>query len=561
MHTFRPTPLALMACAALSTFALAASLPAAAQTPPAASAPVAPATANPAPLPATLAQRARAEAARPVVTEPAPRPAAQRACASVDVGKPISVALGKSTYVALDEPAVRLVRVIGSGRGSWIGFPMESDETAANARARPGSASAGPSNVMDGVAETEITLLSPTVLSVVGRRAGTANVILQDSNDRCQVRDIVVSIDTAGLQAKLQELLDERGVKVSGAENAMVLTGTVSDAIKLDQVMSLATSYNDGKRVVNLLRVGSPQQVMLEVKIAEVSKGLLNRFGLDYSRAITSGGYTNFISGIIGGAAGLLGRIGPNVSAGDFGGSAAVGASTPSAGAAATIANRTRGSSILGIEAQNRDGVVRILAEPNIMAISGQSASFLSGGKIFIPVAQNRDGGGVTITLEEKEFGVGLKFTPTVLDGRINLKVTSEVSELSQSGSPFTTVGGATSVLPSMTTRRVDTTVQLGDGQSFAVAGLIKNNVTEALDKFPGLGDAPVVGALFRSTEFQNDRTELMFVVTPRLVRPAVAPITLPTDNHVVPTQGDVFMRGSGEGMQPATQGNTSTNK
>ena len=112
-----------------------------------------------------------------------------------------------------------------------------------------------------------------------------------------------------------------------------------------------------------------------------------------------------------------------------------------------------------------------------------------------------------------------------------------------------------------MTTRRVDTTVQLGDGQSFAVAGLIKNNVTEALDKFPGLGDAPVVGALFRSTEFQNDRTELMFVVTPRLVRPAVAPIVLPTDNHVVPTQDDVFMRGSGEGSQPAAPSTTSPTK
>jgi pilus assembly protein CpaC len=146
---------------------------------------------------------------------------------------------------------------------------------------------------------------------------------------------------------------------------------------------------------------------------------------------------------------------------------------------------------------------------------------------------------------------VGLKFTPTVLDGRVNLKVTSEVSELSQTGSPFTTIGGVTAVLPSMTTRRVDTTVQLGDGQSFVVAGLIKNNVTEALNKFPGLGEAPVVGALFRSTEFQNDQTELMFVVTPRLVKPITGNITLPTDNHVVPNRTDVMLNGKAEGSAP----------
>jgi pilus assembly protein CpaC len=169
-------------------------------------------------------------------------------------------------------------------------------------------------------------------------------------------------------------------------------------------------------------------------------------------------------------------------------------------------------------------------------------------------VAQARDGvGGSTVTLEEKEFGVGLKFTPTVLDGsRINLKLVSEVSELSQTGTPFFTVGSATAILPSMSTRRVDTTVQLMDGQTFVVAGLIKNNLTQALDKFPGLGEVPVMGALFRSSEFQTDQTELMFLVTPRLVKPLAGPVTLPTDNHVVPNRADVLLRGSGEGSAPA---------
>jgi len=211
------------------------------------------------------------------------------------------------------------------------------------------------------------------------------------------------------------------------------------------------------------------------------------------------------------------------------------------------------GASLLGIDAQKRDGLVRVLAEPNIMAISGQQASFLSGGKIFIPVSQTNTNGFPTVTLAEKEFGIGVKFTPTVLEGaRVNLKVISEVSELSQTGSPFSTVNGVVSVLPSFLVRRADTTVQLGDGQSFVVAGLIKNNVTEAVSRFPGLGEIPVLGALFRSTEFQKDQTELIFVITPRLVKPLAEAPRLPTDNHVEPTRSEVYLNGSLEGAAPA---------
>ncbi|MNL27965.1 Type II secretion system protein D precursor [compost metagenome] len=197
---------------------------------------------------------------------------------------------------------------------------------------------------------------------------------------------------------------------------------------------------------------------------------------------------------------------------------------------------------------------MRILAEPNIMAISGQQASFLSGGKIFIPVAQTGGNGtGSTITLEEKEFGIGVKFMPTVLNGdRINLKMVSEVSDLSQTGSPFTTVGGVTSVVPSLTVRRADTTVQLNDGQSFVIAGLIKSNATEAIKRYPGLGEVPVMGALFRSTEFQNEQTELMFVITPRLVRPLAQSPRVPTDNHVLPSRAEVYLNGALESSTPA---------
>jgi pilus assembly protein CpaC len=446
-------------------------------------------------------------------------------CSSVTVDPPTHLTLGKSRVIRLDSPAVRIV--VGGQPSSPMGRPTAPPPGAPpTASAAP---TAAPAGVSDGVADTEITLLSPTELFFLGRKTGSMNVVVQGADGRCIVKDITVTIDPDTLQAKLAELLpEETGVRVRGAESSLVLTGSVTDLVKLDQVMTLAGSYGDVKKVVNLLRVTSPQQVMLEVKIAEVSKTLLNKLGASLNAQKTASGGLNtytLISDFLTGGGGLVQAL-------------------------------RIGRAALTVDAEKNDGVVRVLAEPNIMAISGQSASFLSGGKIFIPVAQTNNNtgfGGTTITLEEKEFGVGLRFTPTVLDGRVNLKVVSEVSELSQTGSPFTTVSGVTAILPSMTTRRVDTTVQLGDGQSFVVAGLIRNNVTEAINRFPGLGEAPVVGALFRSTEFQNDQTELMFVVTPRLVKPipSTSNVTLPTDNHIVPNRTEMFLNGQTEGADP----------
>jgi pilus assembly protein CpaC len=257
---------------------------------------------------------------------------------------------------------------------------------------------------------------------------------------------------------------------------------------------------------------------MLEVKVAEVSKTLLDKLGSAFGMSRTNGSWTySIISSLLSGGGGLLSAI-----------------NSP--------------SKFMKIDAENKDGLVKILAEPNIIAISGQEGSFLAGGKIFIPVARANGVGGTTITLEEKEFGVGLKFTPTVLEnGRINLRVAPEVSELSQTGSPFTTVDGTTSILPSFTTRRAQTTVQLNDGQSFAIAGLIKSNVTETMKRFPGLGDIPVLGALFRSSEFQTEQTELMFVITPRLVKPLPPDYALPTDHFVPPSPNEFLLEGKME--------------
>ena len=447
---------------------------------------------------------------------------ALKPCTSVAIDPPTYVVLGKSTVVRLSSPAVRMV-VGGTSTGAGrAGRPGDvPDRNAAISNQTPGGTG--------GVADLDIVMLSPTELFFMGKKAGSMNVVLQDQDGRCTAMDLFVTMDAAPLQAQLRELMpEEAAITVRGSENSLVLSGTISDAIKLDQAMSLATSYGDGKRVINLVRVTAPQQVMLEVKIAEVSKSLIDKLGSSLAARRTSNNGENVFSMLTD----FLSKGGGLVEALNV------------------------GKTSLSIDGQNDDGLVRVLAEPNIMAISGQQASFLSGGKIFIPVSKNSDVAGTVITLEEKEFGIGVRFTPTVLSGtRINLKLVSEVSDLVQAGSPFTSVNGVVSILPSLTVRRADTTVQLNDGQSFVIAGLIKNNSNAAIKRFPGLGEVPVMGALFRSTEFQRDQTELLFVITPRLVKPLAEVPTLPTSNHVEPTAADVFVNGRMEGapmVQPS---------
>lgn len=325
-----------------------------------------------------------------------------------------------------------------------------------------------------------------------------------------------------------------------------------------------------------MLSVGAPQQVMLEVKVAEVSKAVLDRFGIDFSRAYVDGSVMRFLSGIFGGNSGRLGqisRVGPNgaplssvgaVVGGTIPGDIAAGGNvtqelTEVGGQLVPKFTTTFGTvpaegvTNLGLDMQKTDGLVKILAEPTVMAISGQEGSFLAGGKIFIPVAQSNNNGGQTITLEEKEFGVSVKFTPTVLDGgRINLAVRPEVSELNREGVGLTAPGvNGLAILPAFTTRRAFTTVQLEDGQSFAIGGLIKNNATTNIRAFPFLGELPIIGALFRSTEFQTDKSELVFVITPRLVKPLPPNYALPTDNYVEPSRSDVIWGGKLEGGAP----------
>ncbi len=386
----------------------------------------------------------------------------------------------------------------------------------------------------------DVILLNPKEVYLLGKKVGATNIMLWSKSGQNTVVDVSVSMDASVLQGKfIQMMPGEKDIRVSTAADSLILSGTVSDAMKVDRAVQLAEAYagkgDAGKsgKVINLLKVASPQQVMLEVKMAEVSKNILDKLGAQFNASRSNGGVAYAI------AAGFLSLTSGN---------------PLSPGGLLTI---TKDRTTIKLDAENKDGVVKILAEPNIMAVSGQEGSFLAGGKVLIPVQQAGTVGASSITLEEKEFGVGLRFTPTVLDGDlINLRVAPEVSELSQTGTAVS-IGSTSSVLPSFTTRRASTTVQLRDGQSFAIAGLIKSNVTESIRRFPILGDIPFLGALFRSTEFQNDKTELLFVITPRLVKPLPPDYALPTDHFITPTPKELFLDGKLEGSsdKPAETG------
>jgi len=412
-------------------------------------------------------------------------------------------------------------------------------------------------------------LVSPTSLYLLGLDVGTTNMILQGRSGRCTVVDVVVGADPGGLQSTLRDLLPEaKKVRVSAAADSLVLSGSVADAVLAQKVMDIANAYvlrqtrsplqapqggaaggaspmlamNGGSmagmgmatgnqngmpvrspRLINMMSVESPQQVMLEVKVAEVSKTLIDQMGSALNLQGAFGTWSfGLLANFLSGATDLL-----------------------------SFSKANNLPLKFALDAQKGDSLVKVLAEPTLMAISGQEASFLAGGKVFIPVPQSTGVGGTsTIVLQEETFGVGLRFTPTVLEnGRINLRVAPEVSELSPTGVSVTAAGtNSTAILPLINTRRASTTLQVMDGQSFAIGGLIKSNITGSLNGLPGVGDLPVVGALARSTKFQQDKSEVLFVVTPRLVKPLPANYPMPTDTFGTPIPGEVYINGNMEG-------------
>lgn len=378
---------------------------------------------------------------------------------------------------------------------------------------------------------------APTEIVVTGIKPGSTQLIVYDAQERSQSIDVVVGFDLRGLEGQLHQMFPKGTINAESANGVIVLRGHVPDLLTAQRAAQVATPYSAGlgnNAVLNFLEVSGGQQVMLQVRFAEVSRQVSRNLG--FNVFATDGrfslGFNNGPGGSpIGGVAGGMPADAP--------------ASIPLFASSHTGA----ASFEYFLNALRQNSLLRILAEPNLTAVSGQQASFLAGGEFPVPVPQ-AGSGGTSITIEYKQYGIQLNFTPTVLgDGRVRLQCTPAVSELDYSNS--VSLNGYT--IPGLTTRNVNTTVELAEGQSFTLAGLLQNQIKASKNVTPLLGDVPVLGALFRSVNYQRNETELVVLVTPRLVEamnPAQLP-PVPGELWREPTEAQLFVGGDLGGPAP----------
>lgn len=373
----------------------------------------------------------------------------------------------------------------------------------------------------------DVNTIGPANLLVTAKKPGVTQMIIWDDSERSQVIDLAVGIDLDALREQYKKMFPSARIETEMANGQIILKGQVPNLVVAEQAVQLAQPLSP--KVLNFLEVSGGQQIMLQVRFAEVSRSATNALGVNFG--ITDGraffgSNTGAVSplGIIDGTNGLA-ALNPAASVTQFG-------------------RAVFGQASLNyyIQALRQNNLLRVLAEPNLVATSGQEASFLAGGEFPIPVTQGggTGSGGTAVTVEYRSFGVKLNFVPVVLgDGRIRLKVAPEVSDLD-----FTTAVKFNGfVIPGLTQRKLQTTVEMNEGQTFALAGLLNNNVSATKDVTPLLGDLPVVGALFRSVRYQRKETELVVIVTPRLVEalnPAQVP-SLPGEKWRHPSEGDLF--------------------
>ena len=447
----------------------------------------------------------------------------------------------------------------------------------------------------------DIVILRSNQVHIVGKNLGSTNVVFWDHAEEIFASyNIEVTHDLLSLKRKLHELMPEEDIQVHSAQERIVLSGSVSNAVRMSAAEELAFSFlpecinsesnvtirdasggnpqvtqqgggNNSKAsgeckegsIINLMQVGGAQQVMLQVTIAEVSRTVLKRLNANLN-FISLNGEGNSVFGAVSGGASF-----PNVLVGGdelvplFGGVAPVTQSpigpplqfidtNPSIADTGFFLSHLSGSSFFSamLDISRQNGLAKILAEPTLTTMTGRKARFLAGGEFPIPVPSG-DG---EVTIEFKEFGVGVEFLPLVLDsGKINLKLDIGVSELSSDHAIALGVAGSLStfVIPSLNKRSVSSTVELGNGQTIGIAGLIKDDMRELVDKLPGLGDVPIFGALFRSQEFQSGQTELVIFVTPHLARPIDSEkIRLPTNAFVPPSDWEFYFLGATESLE-----------
>lgn len=374
----------------------------------------------------------------------------------------------------------------------------------------------------------DVQVPTPNAILVLGRRAGTTTLYALDATGQQLVKEqIVVRHNLAELQDILRQRFPALRLALESAPGSLMVSGNVPDAKTSEAIASTIHPYlADKDKLINRLTVNSPTQVYLRVRVTEMSKDITQKLGINWSVVASPG---QFVTGLIGGRSIL--------NAGGY--------SLPSEGYSFLGGySKTGAPAQAMIDVLDKEGLINVLAEPNLTAVSGQTASFLAGGEFPVPVKQDRD----TMSVEFKPFGVALDFTPTVLsDDRISLTVRPEISELDPNASIV--MDGLT--IPGIRVRRVETTVEMASGQSFAIGGLLQNNITDVVSKIPGLGSIPVLGKLFSSSDYQNHKSELVVIVTPYLVRPT-SPDQLTTPMASMRANSDIeYVLGHSIGYDP----------
>ena len=389
---------------------------------------------------------------------------------------------------------------------------------------------------------------TPRRIFLLGTKTGQTNAfVFDDKGHQVLSLDVRVEKDVADLAAMMKANLPNSAIKVAAINDNVILTGRVASALESTRAADLAASFSgDPKKVVNMLSVTDGEQVMLRVHISEMQRQIAKQLGINMSGVKLINGTPFALStsnpyGILGSAlsdlsGAQLGQVCPLPST----------VQNPlqvfTSGGTCNIANNVQGS----LNALETVGLLHTLAEPNLTAVSGETAKFLAGGEFPVPSGRDQQG---NVSIEFKQFGVGLSFTPVVLSaGRISLQISTEVSELTNTGS-FTLVGanGTNSAvtIPALNVRRAETTVELPSGGSFAIAGLMQHTTKQQIDAFPGVKDLPVLGALFRSRDFQNAETELVVMVTAYLVHPtSEAELTSPSEGYITPTDPETLLLG-----------------
>ena len=373
----------------------------------------------------------------------------------------------------------------------------------------------------------DVSLVGPSDILLTGKKPGVTQLVIWDDDDRTQVIDVKVSFDLLSLEDQMRTMFPGSKIEVSGLNGTVALRGRVPSLKAAEQAAEVAGPF--AQKVLNFLEVSGGQQVVLQIRFAEISRSASTNLGFNFTAIDQTSSFSSL--------------VGPG---GDPIGGVATKNPDTTINPAVTLFGRGKAHATsfeYFIQALRRNNLLRVLAEPNLVVYSGSEGSFLAGGEFPIPVPQTGGGASTAITVEYKPFGVRLDFLPVVLgDGRIRLRVTPEVSDLDFSRS----VSFNGFVIPAITKRTLTTEIELAEGQSFAVGGLLNNRVTASKDVTPLLGDLPVIGALFRSVRYERNETELVVLVTPRLVEamnPAQVP-ALPGERWRYPSEIDVMLKG-----------------